>query len=123
MRKSKAVEALPESNETLNEQIARKAYELYEQRGGDHGHDLDDWLVAERLVQETTGADAPPLQTKSKVVSIKEEKNTLVAGQCIVVRKDTASGAEDLSEARYTIGSFSTVHSMKSLVLPSFWPS
>jgi Protein of unknown function (DUF2934) len=28
--------------------IARRAYELYEQRGRDHGHDLDDWLQAER---------------------------------------------------------------------------
>jgi Protein of unknown function (DUF2934) len=31
--------------------IARRAYELYEQRGRDHGHDLDDWLQAERELQ------------------------------------------------------------------------
>jgi phage terminase Nu1 subunit (DNA packaging protein) len=31
----------------LQEQIRFRAYELYEQRGGDHGHDLDDWLQAE----------------------------------------------------------------------------
>jgi hypothetical protein len=29
-------------------EIARRAYELFEQRGGTHGHDIDDWLVAER---------------------------------------------------------------------------
>jgi hypothetical protein len=34
MRKSKAVEGAPLNSEMLNEQIARKAYELYEQRGG-----------------------------------------------------------------------------------------
>jgi hypothetical protein len=28
--------------------VARRAYELYEQRGGAHGHDIDDWLLAER---------------------------------------------------------------------------
>jgi len=28
--------------------IARRAYELYVQRGGEHGHDVDDWLRAER---------------------------------------------------------------------------
>jgi hypothetical protein len=28
-------------------EIARRAYELYEQRGGEHGHDMDDWLRAE----------------------------------------------------------------------------
>ncbi|HTS38086.1 MAG TPA: DUF2934 domain-containing protein [Candidatus Solibacter sp.] len=29
------------------EEIRRRAYELYEQRGRDDGHDLDDWLQAE----------------------------------------------------------------------------
>ncbi len=32
--------------------VAMKAYELFERRGGDHGHDVDDWLEAERLVVE-----------------------------------------------------------------------
>ena len=27
--------------------IARRAYELYIERGGEHGRDLDDWLRAE----------------------------------------------------------------------------
>ena len=27
--------------------IARRAYELYERRGAEPGHDLDDWLNAE----------------------------------------------------------------------------
>ena len=74
MRKSKAVEALPQSNETLNEQIARKAYELYEQRGNGHGYDVNDWLTAERLITKATGKGVSPLETKSKVVSIKKRK-------------------------------------------------
>ena len=28
--------------------VAARAYELHQQRGGQHGHDLDDWLRAER---------------------------------------------------------------------------
>jgi hypothetical protein len=32
--------------------IARRAFELYEQRGGQHGHDWDDWLQAEREIVE-----------------------------------------------------------------------
>ena len=40
------------NDEELYEWVARKAYELYEQRGEEHGHDLDDWLAAEHLVQE-----------------------------------------------------------------------
>jgi hypothetical protein len=30
------------------EQIERRAYEIYLQRGGSHGTDMEDWLVAER---------------------------------------------------------------------------
>jgi Protein of unknown function (DUF2934) len=28
--------------------IARRAYELFLERGGEHGHDWEDWLAAER---------------------------------------------------------------------------
>ena len=31
-----------------SDQIARRAYEIYESRGGHHGSDLDHWLEAER---------------------------------------------------------------------------
>lgn len=37
-------------NEALRRRIAEKAYELYEKRDQSHGHDLDDWVEAERLV-------------------------------------------------------------------------
>jgi hypothetical protein len=40
------------NNEELYIQVATKAYELYQQRGEKHGHDLDDWLTAERRVKE-----------------------------------------------------------------------
>jgi hypothetical protein len=32
---------------TLEEQIRLRAYELYEARGREHGHDREDWLQAE----------------------------------------------------------------------------
>jgi hypothetical protein len=32
------------------DQIAQRAYELYEARGGSHGSDVEDWLQAEALV-------------------------------------------------------------------------
>jgi hypothetical protein len=34
------------------ERISRKAYELWEQRGRQHGHALKDWLDAEEIVME-----------------------------------------------------------------------
>jgi len=33
--------------------VAQRAYELYIQRGGEHGYDLDDWLQAERELRAT----------------------------------------------------------------------
>ena len=30
------------------EAIASRAYDLFLERGGEHGHDIDDWLRAER---------------------------------------------------------------------------
>jgi hypothetical protein len=36
----------------LTEDIAVRAYHLYLGRGASHGHDLDDWLQAEREVLE-----------------------------------------------------------------------
>jgi Protein of unknown function (DUF2934) len=34
----------------LESEIRRRAYELYEKRGGSPGHENEDWLVAEREV-------------------------------------------------------------------------
>jgi hypothetical protein len=34
----------------LHRRIAKKAYELYIRRGKKPGHDLDDWLEAERML-------------------------------------------------------------------------
>jgi hypothetical protein len=36
----------------LHDEIARVAYEFYETRDRAHGHDIDDWLVAEKIVME-----------------------------------------------------------------------
>jgi hypothetical protein len=33
---------------TSDGDVARRAYEIYLARGREHGHDIDDWLQAER---------------------------------------------------------------------------
>ena len=33
------------------EEVAQRAYDLYRARGGEDGHDMDDWLEAERELQ------------------------------------------------------------------------
>jgi hypothetical protein len=35
----------------LEQEIRRRAYELYEERGREDGHELDDWLRAEEQVK------------------------------------------------------------------------
>jgi hypothetical protein len=40
------------STSDLQEQIRRRAYELYEERGRENGHDLADWLQAESEVRQ-----------------------------------------------------------------------
>jgi hypothetical protein len=42
-----AVETGIEPPDLPHEEIARRAYELFEQRGQAHGHDVEDWLRAE----------------------------------------------------------------------------
>jgi hypothetical protein len=37
---------------SLEEEIRRRAYELYEQRSASSGNETDDWLVAEREILE-----------------------------------------------------------------------
>jgi Protein of unknown function (DUF2934) len=40
------------------EVVAQRAYELFLERGGSHGRDLDDWLHAERELGSTTRTDS-----------------------------------------------------------------
>jgi hypothetical protein len=39
-------------HESRINQIARRAHELYEARGGSHGRALEDWLQAEREIDD-----------------------------------------------------------------------
>ena len=38
-------------NDDIREKIERRAYEVYESRGSQDGHDLEDWLRAENEVR------------------------------------------------------------------------
>jgi len=41
------------TEEEWYQRVSRKAYELYQLRGEEPGHDLDAWLAAERLARKT----------------------------------------------------------------------
>ena len=38
--------------EALHDEIARAAYEFYEARDRAHGHDVDDWFMAEKIITD-----------------------------------------------------------------------
>jgi hypothetical protein len=45
-------ESMQKYSNEVRERIAKKAYELYEQRGRQAERDLEDWLKAEELVRK-----------------------------------------------------------------------
>lgn len=44
-------------HEVRHEDIARRAFQIFERRGRQHGHDADDWFRAEREAREMVGAN------------------------------------------------------------------
>jgi hypothetical protein len=46
------------TNESRISRIARRAHEIYQTRGGEHGKALEDWLQAEREIDAEMDADA-----------------------------------------------------------------
>ena len=46
-------DAIQRESPMTEERIRNRAYELYEQRGGEEGHDVDDWLQAEHELRGT----------------------------------------------------------------------
>jgi len=53
------------SQPTLEDEIRRRAYELYEARGCQDGHALDDWLRAEAYVRGTLAQPPQPTVKRS----------------------------------------------------------
>jgi len=45
-------ESMRKYSDEVRERIAKKAYELYEQRGREAERDVEDWLKAEELVRK-----------------------------------------------------------------------
>ena len=46
--------------------VARRAFEIYQGRGGNHGADLDDWLEAERQLRPGPSDVTGPAPTKPR---------------------------------------------------------
>ena len=57
-----------EVKELLEADVARRAHELYVQRGGEHGHDVEDWLRAEKDLRN-------PLRQPTKFMAARAGRN------------------------------------------------
>jgi hypothetical protein len=53
-----AVPPQPKAGGPTEQEIARRAYELWAARGGTPGDPVEDWLLAERQLREGTSSDA-----------------------------------------------------------------
>lgn len=58
-KKPKAKEKPPAPEKIDQETVTRLAYELYLQRGCEPGHDVEDWLMAERMLLEQKKRSGP----------------------------------------------------------------
>ncbi len=77
---------------TQKEKIAQRAYEIYQQRGGTGGQDLDDWLQAERelLTAEKPASAKPTKKSATKKAATKKTTAKKAAG---TTRKSTKKAA------------------------------
>jgi hypothetical protein len=63
-------------NKRTNEDVARRAYELFLSRDGQHGRDVDDWLEAERQLRSN---GIPPRPARRSASHTRAEKTPAVA--------------------------------------------
>jgi hypothetical protein len=52
MRRPPRASQTNDSSSVRQEQVPGRVYEIYEQRGKENGHDLDDWLRAESEITQ-----------------------------------------------------------------------
>jgi hypothetical protein len=67
---ARSTKATPTAFIPCDDDIARRAFELYCARGCENGHDIEDWLQAERELREVTAAvDNPPRRVRKPRLS------------------------------------------------------
>jgi hypothetical protein len=75
-KESTAQAARPSSLELTEELIRKRAYDFYEQRGRENGHDLEDWFKAEaeimgkRTILRAAPEEAAPEELEEPVKTV-----------------------------------------------------
>jgi len=82
-------------NRPTHEEIARRAYEIYLARGGQHGYDRDDWLQAEYELMQLPVRKLAELQAPTAQPATREDMPSIieVVRNAMVTRPRTRSQA------------------------------
>ncbi len=51
LKEGSEIWGVPSKRDISTEDVAKKAYELFLARGGEHGKDQEDWILAENLLK------------------------------------------------------------------------
>ena len=73
--------------DSAQDRIARRAYDLFVARGGQHGYHIEDWLKAEK---EILSEKATPASMKKKTPVKKAAKTTVKSKAAPVAKKKAA---------------------------------
>jgi HSP20 family molecular chaperone IbpA len=101
-----------EAAKKANERVARRAYEIYQQNGGDHGNDLLHWLQAEseifnRVVEiqqsDSTYSIVTPISgyTPEEISVAVEQDRALIIANKVKQKAPSSSGDAESSESAF----------------------
>lgn len=76
----------------VSEMIAKRAHEIFHNRGGEHGHALDDWLEAEREVQASLIEPAGTATTTAQAVAATADAPTSLTSETHDSKRSAAVG-------------------------------
>ena len=76
----------------VSEMIAKRAHEIFESRGGEHGRALDDWLQAEREVQASLIESADTAAAMTHLVAATDAPSGVTKSEIRGAKRGAAAG-------------------------------
>jgi uncharacterized protein YidB (DUF937 family) len=76
----------------VSELIAARAHEIFQNRGGEHGHDLDDWLQAEQDVRASLSSESLTSATGDQQLAAKAGATSLSTSEVQASEPSARSG-------------------------------
>lgn len=101
------------------DQISARAYQRFVERGCEHGHDVEDWIAAERelaryqIVLESPGSNLIEVLRELRDVTgmeLRELKDRIDAGRLMLRRAAPIDEAEAIRERLQAVGADLDIH-------------